>query len=148
MSQRDPGAAACGQGRGYTGNHTKRNAGCRQCLCLVRSVGKHAGVSPLESHHDLAGPCQLDHLLVDLRLGPDATMPMATQANLLGSRRRMIENLWIDQVVVEHNIRMAKAIHSLKGNQARIPRPCPHQGDHGKIGLCLRIHQFVLVRGK
>ena len=109
MRERNLGARRGAQRCRNPRNHFERDLVGVQRADLLGGVSEYHGVTAFESRDRLALLGRGHHSLVDCILRPDRRTTVAPQADDLGVRCRVLEDLVVNQIVMQNEIRPLQA---------------------------------------
>ena len=137
MRDRDARVGGRRDSGGDARHHLKGNGGLGDRLGLLPAAAEHKGIAPFQAHHDLAGPCAVDHQPVDL--GLIAVLPATPPADVdpLGLGPHMLQQRRVGEIIVDDHLGLLQAFLPAKGQQLRVPRPGAHQIDFADLHQAL-----------
>ena len=115
-------------GGGNPGNDLERDAVFVKKQRLFATSIEHEGVAPLQPCDHAAFAGLLDQQVADSLLGHRARCGRA-DVDPFGVRRRLRDQAFVDEVVVDDDIGQGQARQSAHGDQSRITGPCADQID-------------------
>ncbi len=127
MGQGDAGVGGRRETGGHPGDHLKANPLPVQVHGLFAAPAEHIRIAPFEAGDHLAFGGLFGQQAIDLVLGGVMAAAGFADVDALGRGGGRIEKLGVGQVVVNHHVRPAQAVHPLDGDQAGIARAGPDQ---------------------
>ena len=129
MGQGDSRVLSGRDGRGDAGDDFEGDAGFRQCGRFLASSTEQKRIASFEPHHRPAVACGRDQASVDFLLLDARSMIVTDAGGPLAFPMRPSQEQWIDESVVENEIRHREAFAATQGQQSGITGACSNEID-------------------
>ena len=128
MGHGDAGRGRCRERRADPGHHLVLHTGGPQGFGFFPTPPEHEWIAALEADDLAARATVVDEPGVDLGLAVRPARPLA-HIDELGLGRRQVQQLTADEPVVDDHVGPTEQLGPAQGQQPRVPRPGPDQGD-------------------
>ncbi len=127
MCYRNSGAERRRERGGNAGNHVEADAMFRQIFGFFSAAAEQEWIAALQANYGLAFARLVDEQFVDLVLTRIVTADRFAHVNALSGRFRQRQHVFLNQPVVNNDIRRLDQVCRLNRQQLRMPRACSNQ---------------------